>query len=477
MNTGADNFEITLSPTQGAFVNSDAIVNLIYSNKGEGKTVAAIMALIRHAKRCKKDIRGAIVRDTHENIKTSTARSIMDFLPRSLYRFKNDFKHLTIYSRPRVEMDLFGIDNTSISKLMGPEYAIIWFEEPAPIMDAANAGLSEEAFNAALASCVRQTGTIPRLLLSMNPADTEHWTYRRFFTDTILGADGEVILDPSNPLITLKVFRIPPGENQKLSEFARQGTKVAYKYDAAGAKRFVSGEFAEIYKGEKVVPDYNPELHLSRARLVPAKGLIGFRFWDSWSNPAVVIGQITRLGRLVFLDTCRSTNSDIRVLIKTQVQPLMNSPRWKDVCRGWREGGDFSMRQPDQSNKQESAARAVEDAFGTLFESGPQKWEFMRRGMMSGLSTNIRGLPAIVVNKENKMLHSALAGGWHYKTDNAGNRTSDIPVKANIHSHTGDAFANAVNVLMPAVSGKMNKKKWNSINKQMRSRASSYAAG
>lgn len=467
---------VNLSKTQEEFIFSKAVVNLIYSSKGEGKTYSSIIAMIYHAKRCGKAIRAAIVRDTHENIKLSTARSIMESLPAKMYRFKNDFHELTIFSDPPVHVDLFGIDDLSaVSKLQGPEYALIWLEEPAPIADAVNAGLSEDVFNAALASCVRQKGTAPRLQISMNPGNEEHWTYRRFFTDAILNTEGEYILDPMYPLITAKVFRIPVGENKELTEIARQATAAAYMNDKQSFERYAKGEFAKVYKGKKVTPDYNKDgRHLSVVDLIPANGLVGFRAWDSWQSPSCCIGQITRIGRLVFIDTCRVFESDIRTLIKAQVNPILNSPRWKGKCTAWRDVGDFTMRVPDQSNKNESASRVVEEAFGTIFEPGPQKWTHMRNGLTRALNDSINGLPAIVVSKSNKILHSVLSGGWHYKTDKAGNVTSDIPEKDDA-SHVGDSFANAVNILLPGKVSKMDRKKWAEMVKKAKNIASSYS--
>lgn len=151
-----------LTPTQSAYVHSTAVVNLIYSNTGEGKTYASVVAMLAHAQRCGRPIRCAIVRDTHENIKTSTARSIMEMFEETpfIYKFRNDYKQLTFFTHPRVDVDLFGIDDpASLSKLQGPEYALIWLEEPAPMADKANAGLSEEVFNAALVRATRQKNT------------------------------------------------------------------------------------------------------------------------------------------------------------------------------------------------------------------------------------------------------------------------------------------------------------------------------
>ncbi|MDI6752759.1 MAG: hypothetical protein QME78_00005, partial [Thermodesulfobacteriota bacterium] len=315
----------------------------------------------------------------------------------------------------------------------------------------------------------RQKGTIPRLQISMNPADEDHWTYPELI-------EAPEVL-PEFPLITKKVWFMKYGENKHLTEVARQTVKVAYKDDPAAYTRYVEGKFASVYRGKKVTPEYNPLIHLAPDPLEPAWGLVSFRYFDGWHNPSCGLGQITTTGRLVFLETVRLEGSDIRTLIETQVIPLLNSPRWKGKAKAWRDVGDFSMKQPDQSNKQENAARVVEDAFGTIFEPGPPRWEIMKLGIKRALNMNIMGLPAIVVCPTNKLLHKGLSGGWHYKVDNSGNIVSTLPEKKNEASHICDGWANAVNVLLPTRSMGVNKDGYRKQAQAAKRRVESYATG
>jgi hypothetical protein len=442
--------EWELGPTIEDFVNSDKVVNILISPAGEGKTFGCVVAIAAHSLRCGKPIRVAIVRDTHENIKLSTARSIQDVFAKTphLITFKNDFKQLTINGPYRIDVDLFGIDDlAALSKLQGPEYALIWLEEPAPMGDRVNAGLSEEVYNAALLRCARQSGTKARLQVSMNPADEDHWTFRRFIEEP-----DEI---PGLPLITKQVWNVPYGENSFLSETARQAAMAAYKDDLASYTRYVKGQFATVYRGKRVAPDYNPNIHLSPNVLIPAKGLVSFAFFDSWHSPACVLGQITSLGRLVFINTLRLEGGDVRALIDNQVLPMINSPLWRDKPMSWRVGGDFTMKQHDQSNIMESAARCVEAAFpGCIFEIGPSKWDLMKRGFSYALNHNIQGMPAVILSSDNRLLHKGLNGAWHYKTDNSGNvtRTASVKPEKDQASHFCDAWANACCVLMPTTA-------------------------
>lgn len=460
-------FRFELSETQTAYVNSPATVVIIHSSRGEGKTFASVVGMLVHAKRNNKVIRCAIVRDTHENIKISVVRAIQEMFPPSLYFFKNDFKQLVIKSEPHVFVDLFGIDDlAALQKLQGPEYALVWLEEPAPMSDKANAGLSEDVFNAALIVCTRQQNSIPRLQISMNPADQDHWTYRRFFE--------EPDIDPDNPLITKAVFAVPYGDNPHLSDQSRQAVKVAYKNDPASYARYVENKFVAITKGKKVTPDYGSGKYISERPLEPALGLEGFMSFDGWHDPVAILGQITHTGRLVFIDTLRGNNIDIHTLIDQQVLPILNSPRWKGKCKSWRYMGDRSMRIPDQSNINESAARVIERAFKTYFEGGPARWTHMKRGIDHIFNMNITGKPAFVVNKNNRLLDKALSGGWCFKTDNSGNVMGDVPMKNSL-SHIGDAWANAVNILLPSRTKAINKEAMAKMRQKGRARAKSYA--
>ena len=466
-NKPAKRYKFELTPTQSAYVNSTSMINVIYSSRGEGKTMCSIIAMLAHAKRNQKAIRCAIVRDTHENIKISIVRAIQEVLPQALYQFKNDFKQLIIKSEPHVFCDLFGIDDlAALQKLQGPEYSLVWLEEPAPMVEKANAGLSEDVYNAALIVCARQKDTIARLQISMNPADQDHWTYRRFFE--------EPDIDPLNPLITKAVFAVPYGDNQHLSDQARQAVKAAYKNDPAAYARYVDNKFVAITKGTKVTPNYGTGAYTSERPLEPAPNLEGFICFDGWFNPVAILGQITHTGRLIFIDTLRGENIDIRTLLTQKVQPVLNSPRWIGKCKSWRYIGDISMRIPDQSNINESAARVIEDTFGAHFEPGPSRWTHMKMGIDHIFNTNIAGKPAFIVNKNNRALDKALAGGWCYKVDNSGNIMSDKPDK-NESSHVGDAFANAVNVLMPSRSKSMNRELVSRLRDKIKARVSSYA--
>jgi len=469
----------TFGPTAQEFIWSDKTITIVVAPLGESKTFSCIAALILHAYKCQMPIRAAVIRDTLENIKISIVPSFQEFFreffPEShrYYRFKNDYKELFINlpGIPKITVDLFGIDDpASLEKLKGSSaYTVIWLNEPAPISEKANAGLSEDVYKVAVVRAVRHKATKGRLMVDMNPADDLHWTYRVF----ILEPD----VDPEFPLIQKQVWHIPYGENKHLKEESRQAAMRMYKDDPAQYARYVKGQFAVVPLGEKVTPQYNPDRHLSPNVLEPAAGLESFAFFDSWGNPTCVLGQITRSNRLVYLDTLRLYGADIQTLLELQVMPMLESPRWRGKAKAWRIGGDCTMSNMDQSNRLESAAKKVCRFFpGYHFENGPKTWDAIEQHLPTVLrGSDERGEPLILLSNDNHLLHRALTGGWYYKTNNQGQRISKLPDKKSEYSHIGDAWANSICVLLPSRLSRVPKHRLRQLNIRTRRRADSYA--
>lgn len=449
----------------GRYLHSDFLVT--------HNTFAGVVGLIRHAARCGKDIRAALIRDTFQNIKTSTKPDIEDYLELGKWvEFKDSGRQMVIHSNPRVHCDLFGIDDeASISKLQGPQYAIIWLEEPAPIYEKANAGLPIGVFNMAIARAARQRNTRMRVQLTHNPSDEDHWT-------ALLAEEPYeyvTVQDPaSGEWITIHkdTFRIPRGENKYLNPLARAATVAAFKGDKAKYQRYVLGEEAELIKGKRVTAGYNSKIHFSPIILPVLKGP-AIQFWDSWLNPTCIIAQYTMDMQLIIHDVCYGDGIGVEELIEERVEPLLQTPKYKGKIKGWRAIGDASMKNPDQSTSRNSAARVVEKAFKCRFEPGPAHWTTIRQPLNRCFKRLLNeGKPVVKLSRSATRLNRALKGGWHYKVDVNGNVIGDKPQK-NTHSHPGDAFANGIAVLMPYDP----RKEYREAKKKRSKIANSYRGG
>lgn len=459
-----------LGRVQRQFVYSPANIVHCIGPMGSGKTYAGVAAMIWHAKRCldhaqktglsmdryvitsgkqrTQGIQAAIVRDTHQNIKTSTVKSISQILGEYAI-WKDNFKKLYIMTNPSVEVDLFGIDDeASLSKLQGPEYALGWLEEPAPIIEKSNAGLPRSVFDMMVARAARQVGGLPRVQLTNNPSDNEHWSseLEQEPEDYYVAEDGTVIKKAT--------FHIPVAENIHLSPLARAMQAAAFKNDPAKWARYIEGKTAEVYLGIQVTPGYDPLVHFSQKILpiYPPAGnpnLIGYRGWDGYQHPCCVIGQYNPVGQLVIHDVLYDEGIGTQELIEEKLIPLLASRKYNGVIKDWRDIGDPSMRSPDQSTTRVSAAKTIESILKTKFEMGPTRWLNRVEPTNNALKKRLNhGLPTVILSASAARLHRALKGGWHYKKDNNGRQLGTEAIKDEF-SHAGDSFASLIAILMP----------------------------
>ena len=458
-----------LSPTQSMFVHSNADVVILHGPMGEGKTHAGAAALIRHAQRCGRDIRAAIIRDTHQNIKTSTVISLKEILG-DWVSFHDDNKIMRIKCTPKVECSLFGIDDpASLSKLQGPEYACIWLEEPAPIIERANAGLSRDTYQLCVARAARQTGTEMRVQITQNPADEDHWT------ESLANEPSVIAKDPDTGVEIIKeVYRIAYGDNKFLNEKARAANIAAFKDDAGKYARYVEGKAAPVSQGVAVTAGYNKAIHYSDTELPVLKNAIGVRFYDAWHHPVCIIGQMVIPAQLWIHEALTMPGSGMRELIENSVIPTLAGPKCKDKIQTWRDIGDPSMYQPDQSTVTRNTAKVVEDLLKTRFEAGPTRWHHRidpTRTALSQMAPDGSG-PKIKLSSTAYNLHRALNGGWHFKKDNNGRTIGPIPVKDS-YADLGDAFSYGVSMIFPYVRPKSEQNK--TRRRDPRAIANSYA--
>lgn len=459
---------LDLSPTQTKFVYAQEDIVQLIGPMGEGKTHAGVAGLIVQAQQIGITLHAALIRDTHENIKTSTVISIQEIL-RDWVVFKNDYKKMIIRTTPAVECDLFGIDDpASVSKLQGPPYGCIWLEEPAPVHEKANAGLPQEVFFMAIARCARQTGSRGRLQITHNPGDEDHWTTE------LMDDPYEYMVADDGTIVTKITYNIPRGENKHLTSKQRALNQAAFKKDKGKWARYVEGNVAMVGEGKPVTPPYNPLIHFSQKILPVYPGVQGYRGWDGYGHPCSGVAQFNPAGQFVIHDVLYEEGVGVEELIEDKLLPLLNTPKYKDKIRSWRDIGDPSMAVMDQSSRKRSAARVIGKMLNTRFERGPTRWKNRIEPLNRALRLNTpNGAPQIILSASAAPLNRALRGGWHFKTDNSGNILGTEPVKDK-HSHPGDMLAYLIAEVFPYQPERKGKPR--DREAEMR-RVASYATG
>lgn len=154
------------------------------SSRGEGKTSAAIYAIIALGQRMIAEgfarllpIRVAVVRDTWINLSRSTLATFEKNARKGLdIQLVDGGREARLRSGPDqlAHFFFFGIDNRDdVDKLQGFECGVLWLEEVAPGAEL-DQGIPAETFGAG-ATSVRQEGVPKRILLTYNPPDEDHW--------------------------------------------------------------------------------------------------------------------------------------------------------------------------------------------------------------------------------------------------------------------------------------------------------------
>ena len=426
---------IDAGPTQRKFILCDAFEACVVGPRGSGKTEAGIRRMTIHAalqpEEC-RPIPWAIIRDTWRNLQRTTLKSFLAPHPgsfaekiRPLLQVKQGGE---VISLPGLwEAELFGIDSLGdLSRLQSLQLGGLWLEEPSPAAsEDIGGGLEERVVTVGITS-LRHPCNWRTAQITSNYPDEDHWLWRRYHLDRI----G-------------RLFRIPRGENIHLPHDYEANMMAALAGDQGLLNRLVLGQPGFVSQGEEVTPEYDALVHRSDQDLEPYPNLVGYRFWDGYSNPSCVIAQMTPRGQLHIFESIVGKGMGVKQLIDEFVKPAMTDryrtiPEWEDI-------GDPSMATADQSDYNQSAARVIERELNTVFRPGPVAWTTRREAVKTALIRGKdKGVPFILLSASPlvQSLHQALRGGWHYRKSPSG-IIAKIPVK-NQHSHPADALSYGV---------------------------------
>lgn len=457
-------------------------VLMLLGSRGEGKTTAALYALVCLGQRLLQDglaarlpLRVAVIRDTWKNLDRTTIPSIRKQAAKGLpVTFIEGDEQALI--GPWLHLYFFGMDNRQdVDKLQGFECAVLWVEEAAPGGDVGE-GIPRETFGIG-ATSIRQEGVPHRILLTLNPPDTDHWT---------MTVDKELAQKGIEHLV-FERFDIPPGERSahfldlatraaKLGRLreAAQWREAAAEFDryreineamleSIGrtdlADRLARGKVGGVKIGEPIVGSFIRDLHvtITGERLRPLPGALIIRAWDGGLTPSCVWIQKTGAGNIDILGSRTAINKAMAQLILEEVVPFQEKyklyPRaeMQGQTRGARMGFDFrdvgdpSLFEGDKIKDAEiSAGSTIEEMLGTVVEPGPVEWAWRRDagnvtfdrpalgratlGLVDSQGRRVSRPRLIRIQaEENQWLIQGLDGRAHYQVDmNTGRINPDV---------------------------------------------------
>lgn len=462
-------------------------------DRGCGKTTMGIYACAALAERLMEDkvplpLRVAVVRDTWTNIERTTIQSFREQAQRGVpLEITNGGKEAVLKTSDGTEFVhfwFFGLDRPDdADKLQGFSCGVLWPEEVAPAAGISG-GIPQSVLGLGVTS-LRQAGVPPRILVTMNPPDKNHW---------ILHVE-KALAEMNLPHIRVRHFHIPPAEKSAhfyaLSRLDPDPESAKKWRDAAVAheryrdrnrafllsigrpdlaKRLVEGEIGDVQLGKAVVPNFSRELHVPVEPIKIVRGLEIVRGWDSGINdlhPAVCWMQVgpdwvNVLGSRV------GDNVTLEEFIRTEVWPferhwgLVKATKSMAGRHGARQGftfrniGDPAMFAGDGSKSARTAAMTLENLMNEGVEPGPVEWEARRSALFSAFNRKGPGGRMLVQidPDENEILIDGLAGRFHYPEVKAtGEPIADIAAAKRAsgkYSHPVDAMAYPLCIFFPA---------------------------
>ena len=276
-----------------AFLADPSRVTGIIGPMGSGKTTACIMKALLCCQRQPTDSRGrrrsrgAIIRNTYPELKTTTMKSWHEWIPKTSGRWQEEGPPThTFFMKEynaHCEVIFLAMDQPGdIEKLLGTELTWAWLNEvremPKAVLDAATGRIGRFPPQ-------RDGGCNgPQIFMDGHAPDLDHWYFRLAEIDKPKGFG----------------FHHQPGGRAPNAENLRHLEKDYYEMLASGknpdwVKVYVDSQYGLIKDGKPVFPEYVDTQHCLEFKLDPELPIhIGM---DFGLTPAAVIGQRDEVGR------------------------------------------------------------------------------------------------------------------------------------------------------------------------------------
>jgi hypothetical protein len=443
------------TPTALRCMLSSKTFRLLIGPRGEGKSCAALFAMVCHAQKQPQErwpLKVAAIRDTRRNLGITTAPTIREWFPEGIASswlgkdIEPEYARIVLGPRqpPLLEFFFFGADNPKdFSKFQSFECDIVLMEEPAPAADLSG-GITGDALGMAVSS-VRKSAE-PLVIIAENPPDGGHWTAQIW---QLTGFE-EPDWDPERAAAAGRireqsaVFDIPKGENVHLDikapgyrERNRDMLLALGRQDLVN--RLVEGRVGTVQLGAPVTPEYSSAYEVDACPPVKAGERL-IASWDPQHSPACILWRVTLGAYCDILAAFQGVNMGVSQSIERFIKPW--AAVWLPESYRLIHTGDPNTLNEDQSDSAMSAVRVILQLLGgEQWVPGPVGIEDRRLPMHDCLNRYHAGRPWIRVDRRHcKVLIQALSGGWNYKKDPSGRVLRERWEKSQM-SDVGEAFA------------------------------------
>jgi hypothetical protein len=449
-------------PVVAAFHRSNAFVRGLMGPVGSSKTSACVMEGftrsceqaphngIRHA-------RGAALRSTYPELKSTTIKTFMDWLP--FLRMRWDAPITARGRLPLADGTLLDLEVIFIAldrpeetgKVRGLELTWGWLNEASE--------MAREAFDIV----TQRVGRYPSMkyggptwsgvFMDTNAPDSDHWYYKLAETETPKGY--EFFRQPPGV--------VPEGEGWKINQDAENLKNLPPSYYEAmvhGKRRewvkvFLANEYGTFVDGRPVYPEYADDVHTAKKPLGVIDRLPIIVGLDYGREPAAVMIQITPRGQMRVIDELWGYDIGVGSFAEDVLKPhlAMHYAKREIIFVGDPAG---IAKESDERNAFEVLAAHDIVAVPAHTNKLLGRMESVRHY----LARMVDGQPALIVDPKCERIRKGFLGKYHYKRVQVGfERFKDTPEKDE-YSHPHDALQYAaLYARMEDVSGAKFKEK------------------
>ncbi|MFA5580516.1 MAG: hypothetical protein WDA25_01025 [Paracoccaceae bacterium] len=391
---------------------------------GSGKTTAALVKIVRHARRQRpsprdgvRRYRHLIIRDTFVNIQRTIFPSWFAIFPKDAGEFVGGppARHRLQFDDGagliELQVDFMGLGDDTIENLLrGYEMTGFYANE----VDLLSYGVIDFLFS--------RTGRFPSAMdggatwrggwLDFNAPEQDHWLYQLLVDGVIPESEPEQAAEGFS-------FHMQPGGMDPNAE-NRANLPADYYERMLGnmpdwrARRLVHNQWGYSRDGKPVYPEFNDNIHIAKERLEPVRGIpIGIGA-DAGGTPAATFGQ-------------HLPNGQFRILDEVVTGPGTGPKRFADmimdvVSRRFRQHDLYGWADPsaayggDSEGTDHDWLTTVKRATRIHFRPAPTNSPAMRQeAMRTPLSRMIEGRPGVLICPRCRHLRKAFNSGYHYR--------------------------------------------------------------
>lgn len=435
-------FDYTAVPTVKAFTLSDLFIKAIKGPVGSGKSSGCVADLWRRSCRQQPNAKGqrltrwAIVRNTYQQLKDTTKKTIEEWLPFASWRESENLFRIRVKNPEDgtvviSDWMLRALDRPDqIANLLSLELTGAWLNEsrelPKEVFDAIQGRVARYPRRLNDTDGKEVYGpTWEGVILDTNPPDIDHWFYK-FFEEK----------RPENAVL----FSQPGGlsaDAENLPNLARNYySNLAIGKDENYIRVYIHGEYGYLRTGQPVWPNYSDAIHVAKETLVPIAGLPIIIGMDCGLMPSLVVTQTDQWGRVYVLDALTGNRMSARDFAVKHIKPLLRTkyPFFQHIIIGDPAGSQRSQVD-NRTVFQELRAQGL--------HARPARTNSIQARISAVdlfLTRMVDGKPAFIVSPECHILRKALSGDYCYRRmRTSGEKYTDTPDK-NDASHIADAL-------------------------------------